>query len=646
MTPASQRLRLLAVSAVLVVTIVAIYLPVRHADFLPLDDTIYVTENPFVRPGITAFGMRHALYGSRGGLWMPLSFLSHMVDVEIFGLDPTGPHLENVALHAANTVLLLLLLFRLTGAVAASAAVAALFALHPLRVESVAWIAERKDVLSAFFGLLTVHAWVSYVRAKRFAWYLVVLAGTALALFAKPMLVTLPLLLLLLDLWPLRRLAAGTVPHTTSWELVLEKLPLLALAGATAAMTLTTAHTGSAMPTLAERSLATRAAHAAASYVWYVWKTVWPTDLAILYPYPTWASWQVAGAVVVLVAGAVAAIATCRRAPWIAVGAAWFAIGLFPVIGFFQAGSQGMADRFTYFPHVGLFLAVVWTADALARSPRARMALGASAIAVAGACAVASTRQLGYWHDPVTLYEHTLAVTTSNWMIETEMGNEWLRHQDPARAYAQFEESYRIEPRYNQTSLGLGLAAVALGRPDEAEAHYRDAIRVDPGYAKAHNNLGILLFEQHDTDRALHHLSEAARFDPESPEIIANLRHALTEIGVTDVDDYVSRLDTWTSEAAADRDRPGGVDYGRALMGKLLAERVDAVRSCFARSTTGMPAPFDVYVSIAADGALEDIAALPPTPVARCFGDELRAARAPAPPFAPFHAMMSMQFDG
>jgi tetratricopeptide (TPR) repeat protein len=264
----------------------------------------------------------------------------------------------------------------------------------------------------------------------------------------------------------------------------------------------------------------------------------------------------------------------------------------------------------------------------------------------AGACAIASAHQLAYWRDPVTLYERTLAVTTSNWMIETEMGNAWLRRQDPERAYAHFEESYRIEPRYNQTSLGLGLAAMALGRPDEAEAHYRDAIRVDPGYAKAHNNLGILLFDRHDTDRALHHLSEAARFDPESPEIVGNLRHALAQIGVTDADDYVARLDTWASAAATDRDRPGGNDYGRTLMGRLLGQRVDAVRACLARSTDGSPAPFDVYVAIGADGALEDVAALPPTAVARCFGDELRSAHAPAPPFAPFHALMSMRFDG
>jgi hypothetical protein len=640
----TSRARLAAVSAALVVATVLVYAPVRHADFLSLDDTTYVTENPYVRAGLTSAGIRHAFLGSRGALWMPLAFVSHMVDVELFGLDPTGPHVVNIVLHVANALLLLFLLTRATGAVAPSIAVAAIFALHPLRVESVAWIAERKDVLSACFGLLTLHAWVSYVRRPSFVRYLAVVAGTALALLSKPMLVSLPLLMVLLDVWPLRRLASDATPRATLRDVVLDKIPLLLLSAATAAVTLLSARADASMPTLAERPLAARFAHATAAYVWYAWKTLWPTDLAVLYPYPMWSPVQVAGAAVVVgLAGAVA-VATWRRAPWTAIGLAWFGVGLFPVIGFFQAGSQGMADRFTYVPGIGLVVAIVWTLDAFVRTPRARAALGGAAVVYASALAIVSAHQATYWRDPATLYGHTLAVTTSNWMIETEMGNTWLRRGDPERAYARFEDAYRIEPRYAVSAFGLGLAATALGRPDEAELHYRDAIRIDPRYAKAHNNLGILLYQRGDADEALHHLSEAARVDGDSPELTANLKLALTASGVTDPDAYLGHLATWSAEVAADYDRPGAAAYGSTLMGTLVGPRVDAVRACFGGG--GPPAPFAIYVEVGADGGLEEVAASPPTRVARCFRDELRDARAPVPPFAPFHAFMAMRFDG
>jgi hypothetical protein len=637
-----SRGRLLAVAAALVVALVVVYWPVRHADYLTLDDTAYVTENPYVRAGFTAPGVRHALFGSRAGLWMPLAFLSHMVDVELFGLDPTGPHLVNVGLHAANAVLLLLLLVRATGAFGASAAVAALFALHPLRVESVAWIAERKDVLSVCFGLLTLHAWVSWVRGRGRARYGAVLVLTLLALLSKPMLVTLPVLMLLLDVWPLRRLAADASPRATPWSLLLEKVPLLLLAAGTAAMTLATAHGEAAMETLAGRPVSVRAAHAAVSYVWYVAKTVWPSDLAIFYPYPTWAPGQIAGAAALLVLGAALAFATRRRAPWIAVGLAWFVLALFPVIGFLQAGSQGMADRFTYLPSIGLLVAAVWSVDACVRSPRARTALGGGAIVVAGALALLSARVVDRWRDPLALFGHTLAVTRDNWMIETEVGNVWLRRGDAERAYARFEEAYRVQPRYPAAAFGLGLAATSLGRPDEAELHYRAAIAADAGYARAHNNLGILLYERDAVDEALHHLLEAARLNPESPEFAANVRAALARVGVADAAAYLQRLARLSDDVAADRARTGGAAYGAALMGPLIGQRVEAVRSCFGANGGGRPAPFAIYVAVAADGALEEVAALPPTRVARCFGDELRATRAPAPPFSPFHALMAM----
>ena len=641
--PRPTRIRLAAAAIVLVATIVVVYAPVRHADFLSLDDTIYVTENPYVRDGLTAAGVRHALFGFRGALWLPLSFLSHMVDVSVFGLDPSGPHLVNIALHAANALLLLLLLVRASGRAAPSLAVAALFALHPLRIESVAWIAERKDVLSAFFGLLALHAWVSYGRRPAIGRYLGVLALTLLALLAKPMLVTLPALMLLMDLWPLRRLEGDAgAPRTTVRELVLEKVPLLLLAGAAAGMTLFTTRQTGALVALGDNPLAARVAHATVSYVWYAWKTAWPSGLGIFYPLPTWEAWQVAGSAALLVGTTVLAVVAWRRARWASVGLAWWAIALFPVSGLFQAGSQGMADRFTYLPSIGLLIAIAWTLDALARTPRTRAALGAGALAASAALAVTSAHQVAYWKDARTLYERTLAVTTRNWIIHAEVGNQLLDQYQPERAYAHFEESFRLEPRFAKAAYGLGLAAKALGRIDEAEAHYRNTLRVDPTFAKAHTSLGILLFANHDTDEALHHLSEAVRMEP-TPGAVGNLRFALQQLGVPDVDGYVEALRRWSVAVALDRGRPGGATYGAGLMHALLAPHADSVRTCFAGAT---PTPFTLYVAVAADGAVEDIAALPPTPVGRCFGEELRTARVPAPPFAPFRAQVAMQFGG
>jgi tetratricopeptide (TPR) repeat protein len=629
-------------AAALALLVFAVYLPLRHAGFISIDDTIYVTENPAVVGGLTAEGIRYAFFASRGALWMPLTFVSHMVDVSLFGLDPSGPHLENVLLHAANAVLLLLLLVRATGRLAPSVAVAALFALHPLRVESVAWIAERKDVLSVFFGLLALNACVSHARRPTFARYLAIVTCTVLALLSKPMLVTLPVLMLLMDVWPLRRLEGGAgFPRATVRDLFLEKAPLFMLAGVAAAITFMTVHQGSGLVALGETSLATRVAHATVSYVWYAWKTAWPERLAMFYPYPTWATWQVAGSALVAATTLVVAVVAWRRARWITVGLAWWAVALFPVSGLFQAGSQGMADRFTYVPSIGLLIAVVWTLDALARTPRARAALGGCAVVATAALAIASTRQVGWWHDARTLSERTLAVTTDNWMIEGELGNRLLADGEAQRAYEHFARALAIEPRFAQAALAMGVAAKELGRPDEAAARYREALKIDPTFWKADSHLGVLLFAEHRTDEGLHHLSEAVRKAPDTPETVRNLRAALQQLGITDVDGYVERLETWSLAVQTDRARPGGATYGAGLMSALLGPRVDAVRACFANAS---PTPFNLYVAIAADGALADVTTLPSTPVGDCFGDELRTARAPAPPLAPFPAQMEMRY--
>ena len=645
----SRRAVLVAASGALVVAVALVYAPLRHAGYFALDDRVYVTDNPFVRDGLSLAGLRHAFLASQGALWMPLAFMSHMLDVQLFGLAPGGPHVVNVALHATNAVLLLWLLVRATGAIAPSIAVAALFAIHPLRVESVAWIAERKDVLSGFFGLLTLHAWVGYVRRPSVRRYALVVAGTVLALLSKPMLVTLPVVLLLLDLWPLGRLGAPRADGapTTLEHLVMEKVPLLALAGGTAVVTLLATRADASLAPLDAHPLGVRIAHALVAYVWYVGKTVWPTDLAVFYPLPAWPPRQVLGATFVLVLGAVLGATTRRRAPWIGVGLLWFAVGLFPVIGLFQAGNQGMADRFTYLPGIGLLIAIAWTLEVAVRSRAGRASVGVAVALAALVFAGAARSQAALWTDSVAVFEHALTLHPDDWVTHTDLGNELIergRYQD---AEAHLREAILLHPRFAKAHFGLGLARENLGHPDEAIAEYREAIAIDPTFWLAHNNLGILLLAAGDVDAALHHFLEAARLHPGSTEATKNLRLALQQSGFAEdqVDGYLHLAQSWAEIVAIDRSLPGGEPYSKALPGALLGPHTETLRGCLHKSAPPL-APFDIYVAVEADGAVAEVTAVPPTRVARCFSDELRAAHAPAPPFAPFHAQVSMRFEG
>jgi hypothetical protein len=646
MVPSSRRL-VLVLSALLVAAVAIVYAPVRHAGFFYLDDVPYLTENPFVRDGLTIDGLRHAFFESHGALWMPLAFTSHMLDVTVFGLTPTGPHFENVALHAANAVLLLLLLVETTGALAPSLAAAALFALHPLRVESVAWIAERKDVLSMLFALLALHAWVRWVRAPDERRYRLVIGATVLALLAKPMMVTLPVLLVLLDCWPLGRLGTNGPDGRPRGlkDLVIEKAPLFALAIGAAGINLFTARAEGALMVLGSRSLPARLLHGVVSYAWYAWKTAWPTDLGVFYPIPDWTLGQVTLGVVVVVAGAACAVASRRSAPWVTVGIAWFVVGLAPVIGIFQAGRQGMADRFTYLPSIGLLFAIVWSLDALIRSPRARAALAGVTAVIVAALAVASHRQAGFWDTSEHMFARTLEVTQDNWLVEGALGSV-LAATEPAQAYQHFAAAIRIKPDYALAEHGIGIALEGMGRGEESGAHYERALALDPNYWRAHNELGVYLMRHGEAERALHHFGEAVRLNPGAPNVVPNLRLALGQLGIggAAAEGYVNGLITWSKAIAEDVHSIRGAAYSASLPAELLMSRRDALKACLHAGGAEAP-PLDLFVQVDASGTLTAVTALPPTTVARCVRDELRTARAPEPPFAPFHAKVAMQLD-
>jgi tetratricopeptide (TPR) repeat protein len=522
----------LLVALLLVASTLVVYAPVAQYDFVNLDDDVYVTRNPSVRAGLTLEGVRWAFTNGHASLWHPLTWISHMLDVRLYGLEPGGHHLTNVYLHALNGVLLLLVLTQMTGAFWRSAAVATLFALHPLRVESVAWISERKDLLAALFGLLTLWAYAAYVKQPSRRRFALVTLCFALGLLAKPMLVTLPFALLLLDYWPLGRFAQGTDGRRTFPWLLLEKLPLVVLGLGASVVAFFVALRGGAVQGL-EYSVGARVSNALVSYARYVEKTLWPVDLAVFYPLPhAWAPWQVVGAVWLLLGITALAVAGGRLHRYLPVGWLWFLGTLVPVIGLVQAGRQSMADRFTYLPHVGLFVAVVWgLSDVCPRGSRREPLLLGVGVIVVALLAIGSRWQLAYWKDSPTLFEHAVAVTDGNWFAHNDLGEALASQGKLEEATAHFFEALRLKPDYANAEFNLGLSLEVAGRTDDAVAHYERALSLDPSWLGAHVNLGRILLSQGKVDLAIDHLTEAVRLQPDSPKAHFNLALASSQRG-------------------------------------------------------------------------------------------------------------------
>ena len=417
------------IGLVLAAITLAVFWPVSRHEFIAFDDQAYVTENPHVRTGLNWENVRWAFTNREVGLWHPLTWLSHMLDCRWFGLRAGGHHLTSLLLHAANAVLLFAALRALTGELWRSAWVAAFFALHPLHVESVAWIAERKDVLSTFFALWTLWAYSRYARANgaRPATYALMLLCYGCALMSKPMVVTLPLILLLLDYWPLKRFppAAGASQPATLARLVIEKLPLIGLALLTMLVTLGAAARVHTLPSVAQCPIANRIANATISYARYLLQTFWPADLAVFYPFPAAISvWSVAGAALLLLAISAAALGTARRRPFLAVGWLWYGITLLPVVGLIQLGSYSHADRYTYVPLIGLFIMVAWGIGEIRfGSPVWRFGLVLGATLLLGACGAATRFQLKHWQNTAALFARALEVAPRNPVAHHALGS-------------------------------------------------------------------------------------------------------------------------------------------------------------------------------------------------------------------------------
>jgi tetratricopeptide (TPR) repeat protein len=525
----------LCVCLLLLASTLSVYSQVRSYEFVNYDDPQYVGENLQVRAGLTAGGVEWALKSFDAANWFPLTWLSHMADSQFFGMDSGWHHLTNVWMHALNALLLFAVLRRMTAARWPSALVAFLFALHPLHVESVAWIAERKDVLSAFFWLLTLWFYAGYVKRPGVARYLAVVAAFGLGLMSKPMLVTLPFVLLLLDVWPLQR-ASWPWSLASAKALLFEKLPLFTMAAGDSALTFLAQRQGGAVAPLAGIPLEFRLENALMSVLVYIRDMFWPAGLAVLYPYPR--TLLILGVVAAGLALAGISIVVARQfrvRPYLAIGWCWYLGTLVPVIGLVQVGTQARADRYTYVPMIGLFLMLGWgAAELVQRLPPARNAVIGAAVLVCSACLVVTWFQIQYWASSETLLRHALEVTSDNFITHHNLADYYLQHDRNEEARQEDAEAVRISPMYLEARLNLALALSRMGKPAEAETEYRKALELHPEgklLYVGHSGLGAVLATQHRTAEALPELQLAAQLKPDSAESHYNLGTALQELG-------------------------------------------------------------------------------------------------------------------
>ena len=538
-----QRLTRLICLLIIFATVVVFHQLPSH-DFINLDDDLYVYENPHVHAGLNKEGIAWAFTTFEAYNYHPLTWLSHMLDCQLFGLRPGMHHLTNLIFHLMNTVLLLMVLRRMTGDLWRSGFVAALFALHPLHVESVAWIAERKDLLSAFFWLLTMWAYARYAERPGLKRYLPVLLFFGLGLLAKPMVVTLPFVLLLLDFWPLGRVQfhqAGTdsrplEPKVSVFRLVWEKIPLFTLAAIFIVVTFAAQQQGGALKSLEAFPLTTRIANALISYVSYIGKMIWPHNLAVYYPYSgSVPVWQAAGAGLALICLTVLFMWTARKRPYLAVGWLWYLGTLVPVIGLVQVGSQAMADRYTYLPLVGLFMALAWGVPSLLAGWHHRQSiLAVSATVLLVSFTACTWLQLRHWQNSITLFQHTLQVTTNNHFAHNNLGVALAHDGRVSEAIKHYSEALRIKPEAFEVHNNLANVLAAKGSVDEAIEHYYEALRLEPDYDKAHNNLGNALASKGKVEEAIQHYSEAIKISPDYARAHYNLGNVLTAQGSVD----------------------------------------------------------------------------------------------------------------
>ena len=706
----------------LALAVLAVYLPVLGMEFINFDDPDYVTENRAVRAGLTIESVSWAFAHTHSANWHPLTWLSHMLDCELYGLNPAGHHFTNLLFHIANTVLLFLLLRSLTGAVWRSAAVAALFALHPLHVESVAWVAERKDVLSAFFGLLSLWAYARYVKtrgeeskvqspkskvtepesgarsqepgarsresggeemestvhgpqstvqgveggarnegrgtetehgprgtlhASRFTIhashsYLLALVFLALGLMSKPMLVTWPFVMLLLDFWPLNRLELKTknLKLKTLFPFLREKIPFFALSAASCVVTILAQR--AALTPLGTAPLPARLVNALVSYARYLGKLVCPSDLAVFYPYTShWPGRDIALAALLLAAITLVAIWQRRQRPYFLAGWLWFLGTLVPVIGVVKVGSQAMADRYTYLAAIGVFIMGTWALAELAGAHSGRRALAAlAAAAMLTLCARVAQTEVLLWQNTETLFRHALAATTNSFVAYNNLGFYFADCKETAQAERCLRASLAIEPSCYQARNKLGSVCIDQGKYVEAVTHCEMALKLNPKMAEAHGTLGLALMKQGKADQAIAHYFEALRLKPDLASVHYNLANALAARGRFDeAQQHYRESLHWEPDSA---DAHNNLAYLLARAGRL-DEAVSEFRAALALQPEFWQAHYGLGDALARQGNVpeaiqhfqEALRIKPELAEARNRLDRLQAIRPEARPPAP-----------
>ena len=531
----------LMISLLLILAILIAYGQVRNFDFVGYDDELYVTENLDVQKGFTSEGVKWAFTTFHSANWHPLTWLSHMLDCELYGLNPMGHHWTNLIIHLANTILLFLVLKLMTGAIWRSAFVAALFALHPLHVESVAWVSERKDVLSTFFGLLMIAAYYRYVKNPGLKKYLLVIILLSLGLMTKPMLVTFPFVLLLLDFWPLKRFqfkddriiqsdGVTCFGFKEFFQLILEKIPLLIPVVISCILTFLAQKSGGAVKGLVALSLKTRVANALVSYVSYVLKAIWPSKLTVFYPHPgdTLTAWQISGAFLVITVAIFLSMRLSKKYPYIGVGLFWYLGTLVPVVGLVQVGEQAMADRYTYIPLIGLFIIVAWgVSDLMKKWHYRKIYFSLFATIILTTLTARTFFQTSHWKNGVTLFEHAIKVTENNHKAHNNLATA-LDSLDLDRAISHYKEALRIHPNYVIALCNLGLTLCDKGNYDEAVLYFTKALKINPQKTDTRMDLANIFFLQAKPEKAISQYREILKTDYENANAHYNLAYMLS----------------------------------------------------------------------------------------------------------------------
>jgi len=617
---------------VLALTVVGVFLPVIGLDFTNYDDPDYVIENRPVLAGLTLKSLGWAFTHSHSANWHPLTWISHMLDCQLYGLNPAGHHFTSLLFHAANSLLLFLLLRSMTGAIWPSACVAVAFALHPLRVESVAWVSERKDVLSAFFGLLCLWAYAKYVKATaarslksdieeelagrsadrilRRRYQVLALIAFALGLLSKPMLVTWPFVMLLLDYWPLHRFEVSGLRSQLPIlkRLLIEKIPFFALSAASCVVTVLVQKAAGA---LASAPVGTRILNALVCYFRYIFKLVWPTRLAVLYPeVPHWPVSQVLIAAFALATITLLTLWQIKRRPWLFAGWAWYLGTLVPVIGLVKVGSQSMADRYTYLTTIGLLIMLVWSvAELVSKVPKLWPIVGIGFGAVMLACTFTTDSQLLYWRNTDTLFRHAIAVTRNNYVAYSSLAFYYADHQEMRQAENCLRASLAINPEQYQAWNKLGSVLIDERRYDEALAASERAISLDPHFAPAHSTLGLALMKVGRTNEAVAEYSEALRLRPDFAPAHYNLANALAAQGQFEQarEHYSASLQSDPDSAAA-ADAHNNLGYMLAREGNLDGA-VSEFRAAIARRPRSWQAQYGLGETLARQAKLDEAAA-------------------------------------